>query len=1167
MTDPDLLTGPTTASPLATLRREQYERWHAGDRLPVEAILGREPTGLLGPESAIVLIYGEYLLRRELGESPVLDEYLDRFPQHAHRLQQQDSVHRLLEEDPAGNASRPNWPRVPGFTIVGELGRGGMGVVYEARQHALGRSVALKILRHEATVDPDALVRFRVEAEALARLSDPRIVAVHDFGEHEGLAYLAVERVEGGSMDRWLDGVPWSPRKAAATVESLALAIEQAHRQGVVHRDLKPANILMTADGSPKITDFGLARLLDRDGSATRTGTVLGTPSYMAPEQAAGTRGEAGPAADLYSLGAILYELLTGRPPFRGATVLETLAMAREQDPVPPRRLQPSLARDLETLCLKCLRKEPHHRYPTAGELASALRRYLDGGPITARPLGPGPRILRWCRRRPALATAIVLAATATVAAVGLSVLYGVDRARAARELQKQWARSETMAAGLALDRGQSHAERGETALGLLWMARALEIAPPEAADLRRVIRLNLAGWRPELVPLLGRFPHRGQVRRVAYSPDGRLFVSAGRDGDVQVRDARTLRLVVPLLHHGDWVNHLAFSADGRCLFTSASDGTAHAWDLHSGRPSRPPTAMPRGAWTVAWRRDGSALVTVTDAGEVCLRDARTGDPLGPILPHAARIDAALFLPDDATLMIISRVDKRTVVRFWDPVRGVEVRERLEQTGYVDAAAASHDGATIGTGGRDEVLIWNSDARSSTSVPLARGKWVTSLAFDPGGKIVAIGCDDGTVLLWDLAASRRLGGTLEHPSTVKGLAFRPDGLALVTACNDGSARLWDLTRLGRPTPALLGGVDPIQPVLYPDGRSLLAIDSVTQQASIWAIDASPRLAGIVSTWRRFDLCVPTGDPAGARCIYRGAIRADGRVLATAASDPPVRTAVQAASGSVVRLWEAESGRPIGPPIRFTKPIGGLAFLSDGSLVTACDDSTAQIWDPESGGPIGPPMSHRDRVTTVAISPDSRIIATGSADRTIRLWDVSTGRIIGRPLVQGGTVLAITFRGDGRAILTTSSDRVARQWDLATGAMLGVPIRHRSPSAQAVYSPDGTLIATAGPDGFAQLWEAATGKPVGPPLRHDQFAGGVAFHPGGHLLLTNGWDFAVRAWNVPKPVEEDIGRIVLWSQVLTGMELGLDGSVRELEEDSWQDRRETLERAGGSHLAL
>jgi tetratricopeptide (TPR) repeat protein/predicted Ser/Thr protein kinase len=346
---------------------------------------------------------------------------------------------------PSGRVPEPDWqtqatrklaeaadpvvpppPAIPRYEVLGVLGRGGMGVVYQARQTSLRRLVALKMILAGGHASTEQRARFRTEAEAAARLQHPNVVQIHEVGEHGGLPFLSLEFVDGGSLANRLDGTPWPPRQAAQLMETLARAVHAAHQRGIVHRDLKPANVLLTEDGTPKITDFGLAKVLDATAQLTGSGAVMGTPSYMAPEQTGRQPQAIGPAADVYALGAVLYELLTGRPPFRGETPLATVAQVVADEPVPPRRLQPGVPRDLETVCLKCLQKEPQKRYASAEALADDLRHFLNGEPIRARPVGPVGRLWRWGRRNPKVASllailaVVVAAGTATVTALWL---------------------------------------------------------------------------------------------------------------------------------------------------------------------------------------------------------------------------------------------------------------------------------------------------------------------------------------------------------------------------------------------------------------------------------------------------------------------------------------------------------------------------------------------------------------------------------------------------------------------------------------------------------------------------------------------------------------------------------------------------------------------------
>ena len=328
-------------------------------------------------------------------------------------------------------------PVIPGYEIEDELGRGGMGVVYKARNLRLNRAVALKMILAGAHAGREAAFRFVTEAETVARLQHPNIVQIFHIDQHGGHPYFEMEFVGGGSLADRLDGTPRPPRDAARLVETLARAMAEAHRQGIVHRDLKPGNILLTPEGVPKVADFGLAKLLTVESGLTRTDSILGSPSYMAPEQAEGKTREVGPAADLYALGAILYEMLTGRPPFRGATVLDTLQQVKTAEPVPPSRLVPGLPRDVETIALKCLAKDPARRYESATALADDLRRFQAGEPIVARPVGSLERGWRWCRRNPVVAGSLGAAAAALLAVAGLSLLYANRQARDAAQIRR----------------------------------------------------------------------------------------------------------------------------------------------------------------------------------------------------------------------------------------------------------------------------------------------------------------------------------------------------------------------------------------------------------------------------------------------------------------------------------------------------------------------------------------------------------------------------------------------------------------------------------------------------------------------------------------------------------------------------------------------------------
>ena len=423
VTDPDDSTSGQSVDALLDL---QSGYWAGGEPRSVEAILEFRPALRDCPDLVLDLIYHEVVLRQRWGDSPRLEEYVERFPHLADSLRTQFEVHHALQAGasplptiPGGPAAQPApFPNLPGFEILAELGHGGMGMVYKAKDNRLNRLVALKMLRAEAVVNGVRQHRFRSEAEAMARLEHPNIVRVYEVGEYEGRPYFAMELISGDSLEQQLKGVPQPPHRSARLMETLARAVHAAHARQLVHRDLKPANVLLaggevTSDpwALPKITDFGLVKRLDDVDPETQSGDILGTPCYMAPEQAYGRNTAVGPRTDVWALGAMLYELLTGRPPFRGETVWDTLQQVGRQEPVPPRRLQPKVPRDLETICLKCLHKEPARRYASALALADDLGLFLAGQSIKARPLPWWEHAWRYMWSRPTTTACVILVA------------------------------------------------------------------------------------------------------------------------------------------------------------------------------------------------------------------------------------------------------------------------------------------------------------------------------------------------------------------------------------------------------------------------------------------------------------------------------------------------------------------------------------------------------------------------------------------------------------------------------------------------------------------------------------------------------------------------------------------------------------------------------------
>ena len=505
----------------------------------------------------------------------------------------------------AASAGAHRARRFGDYELLEEIARGGMGIVFKARQTSLNRLVALKMILSRQLAGDEEVKRFKSEAEAAAKLDHPGIVPIFEIGEHEGQHYFSMGFVEGKSLQDELRDGPVSPREAAEVCHQVAEAIAFAHGQGVIHRDLKPGNILISRELGPKLTDFGLAKLSDTDHNLTATGQILGTPAYMPPEQARGDAQAIGPLSDIYSLGAVLYCLLTGRPPFQAADPIDTLRQVIEQEPVSPRVINREVPKDLETVCLKCLEKDPRHRYQSAREVENELGRFRHGQPIKAHPLTSVERTCRWCRRHKGIAILISSLAVAIIAGLASTSYWVWWYRNAEGEARASLDESRRRAATISLQNGRAanHYDKNASS-ACLWFAGALATIEESSPGMRTSARSLIGGWSP-YVPRVS-LVHDGQIQAVAFSPDGRLAATASYDQTARLWDARTGQPYGDLLRHGNAVHWVAFSPDGRTLATASADRTARLWDVqtqtaiagplqHDGRVTRQyldPTAV-----------------------------------------------------------------------------------------------------------------------------------------------------------------------------------------------------------------------------------------------------------------------------------------------------------------------------------------------------------------------------------------------------------------------------------------------------------------------------------------------------------------------------------------------------------------------------------------------
>lgn len=1178
-------------------RWEEYRE--RGEVITIEELCGDNPA-LLGEVKrhlqTLELMDG--FLARDLTAAAGLPEWT--------REGQDDLAATMIVGGTTNHVSAGASPTIPGYEILGELGRGGMGVVYKARQTALNRMVALKMVLAGACADASARARFVAEARAIAKLQHPHIVQVYDVGEYNGQPYFSMEFVEGGSLSQKLAGIPQSPDFAAETVLRLSRAMQVAHDRGIIHRDLKPANVLLAgpttsrskspdqAGGSsskggtsaasspsssaamlnPKITDFGLAKELGAESGQTQSGDVLGTPSYMAPEQALGNIRDITAATDVYALGAILYELLCGRPPLRGRNAIETVRMVVSQEPAAPTTIVPQIPRDLETICLKCLQKEPAKRYSTADALGDDLQRFLNGEPIAARPISTTERLYRWCRRNQVVASlmALVFIALCTGTVVSSYFAWQASEKAESEGIAKRAAQSEG-------ERAKQSAEAAEKASKL---AQERELQAIEAAKQETTAK-NLAEQKQREATAA-----KEEVARKAKELESQVYRGkislAHRELQAKnvPRAIQILQETDPKRRDWEWmycwrIAHGAqstfwtdpyepfvgvdFRPDGVRVASAGTNGIVVVRDAVTGNqifkvqvPRDEQFLVHMRLGTVRWTPDGSKLVVAGLDNTIKLLDGRNGTIISSLEGFQRGVSSIAVSPDGKYVAGCGGQEgyvESYEIRVYELATGKLVSKLLGHRHVVYGIAFSPDSSLLASAAGDNfVKLWNPATGEELRTLTGHSNLVNNVSFSPDGRRLVSAGRDGLALVWDIASLEPIGTLKGHDGEVMGAAFAPDGKRIATSGRDGTLKFWDL--LGRLQFTLAGhGGDVMSLSFSPDG-SRIASASTDGTVRIWTTGSDKQFVELGRMQLPLRGCAI--DQSGNRLVAFGPQTEvflneyavwdipSRRMLRNERMDAgycPFKSVDMSRDGrlaltcggffvnlSQVRLWEPESGR-----IRWTAtdvksmpeccaidPIGE-------QVVVGYQDGRLEIRDLSDGRLLSEVQGHKNLVAHVRYSPGGEWLVTIGVDQTY-IWDRSGNIKLSIASAGGGYVgPPVAFRSDGKVVAVIGEISANANWpertairviEIETGRVISTMRGHVRDITSLDFTPGGQRLASGAYDNRIKIWDADTGDELLTLSGHTAAVTSVRFTPDGRSLISTGDDGAVLLWDATPP---------------------------------------------------
>jgi WD40 repeat protein/predicted Ser/Thr protein kinase len=941
------------------------------------------------------------------------------------------------------------------YLLKEEIGHGGMGVVYRAQQLSLGRVVAVKVLLLGRYSSAGSVERFRREAQAVAGLRHPNIVSLYEVGESDGQHFFAMEYVDGRSLAEMLREGPMAPRRAAELVRDVARAVEHAHHQGVLHRDLKPSNVLIDGLGQVRITDFGLAKKLDGTNDLTATGQLVGTPNYLAPEQASGQHVRLGPTTDVYSMGALFYELLTGRPPFLAQSLQETLLRIRDAEPVRLRSLNAGIPADLETICLKCLHKEPTRRYTTAVALAEDLQAWLEQRPIQARPVGGLERAWLWCRRKPRQAAMVLTLMTAVSAGI-VGVSWEWRRAELHRSLAED--RSRKLEAERIIARHHLYASDMSAAMA------AFKDGNLGAA--MRLLERQQPGQRPGPAP------------------------SNGLDADLRGFEWRYLWSRVrgdqnrTLSGHSNMVSCLSFSPDGHFLASGDVDGVVKLWDLQSGYCLSNMWQFQGRALSSSFSHDGRYLALGS------WEEMRIWDRTAEEWMQVEKISQAraLFCPVGSWLALSSErfywFGYGGKARLWDYSGSLSNAIDLRRSGA--RLSFSADGRWLASGLEDnQIHIWDV-ATGRSAGHAGTGSTLRGLALSGDGSWMAAAINESDrVSVWSVPDGVRQADLSGHELRVTSLAASPKADLLASGGEDQKIRLWDMG-LRKLVATLSGHGSEVHALAFSQDGEWLASAGKDETVRLWKVEAARASGLLTNVSNHGGLQVPLLTP-------------NGRWLAANSES------------NVLTLYDVNAEQPVqtfGPnrhPLVFAPDGTTLYSITTGGLMESWDVQTG-----ESTGALLLPVKP-NRESRTCLSPDGSLIAVSSGV-AMHLCQTTDGKMHATLSAHGGLILGAAFSRDGQRLATVCQDSLVRLWRTADGALEATLRGHKADVRGVDFAPGDRWLATSGHDNLIKIWDLATKSELLTLRGHKASVHGLAFTPDARTLISAG-DDSLRLWNV------------------------------------------------------